>query len=82
MKHFRKQERRNKHPILSDLRKTQSLESHAEIVTMMYRDEYYDTDTEDRGITELITCKHRNGPVKIVKLLFEPQFTRYRNLAA
>ena len=74
--------RRNKRPMLSDLRETQSLESHADVVTMIYRDEYYNPETEDRGITELITCKHRNGPVGTVKLLFEPQFTRYRNLAA
>ena len=74
--------RRNKRPMLSDLRETQSLESHADMVVMIYRDEYYDPDTEDPGITELITCKHRNGPVGTVKLLFEPQFTRFRNLAA
>ena len=49
---------------------------------MVNRDEYYNPDTEDQGITELITCKHRNGPVGTVKLLFEPQFTRFRNLAA
>ena len=72
--------RRNKRPMLSDLRETTSLESHADMVVMIYRDEYYDPDTEDPGITELITCKHRNGPVGTVKLLFEPQFTRFRNL--
>ena len=49
---------------------------------LIYRDEYYNPETEDRGITELITCKHRNGPLGTVKLLFEPQFTRFRNLAA
>jgi len=48
---------------------------------LIYRDEYYNPETEDRGITELITCKHRNGPLGTVKLLFEPQFTRFRNLA-
>ena len=74
--------RNNKRPMLSDLRETQSLETHADLVVMMYRDEYYNPETEDRGIAELITCKHRNGPVGTVKLLFEPQFTRYRNLAA
>jgi replicative DNA helicase len=74
--------RRNKRPMLSDIRETQSLESHADVVTMIYRDEYYNPETEDRGITELITCKHRNGPLGTVKLLCEPQFTRFRNLAA
>jgi replicative DNA helicase len=72
----------NKRPMLSDIRDTSALEGFADIITMIYRDEYYDPETEDRGITELITCKHRNGPVGTVKLLFEPQFTRFRNLAA
>ena len=74
--------RNNKRPMLSDIRDTTSLEGFADIITMIYRDEYYEPETEDRGITELITCKHRNGPVGTVKLLFEPQFTRFRNLAA
>ena len=72
----------NKRPMLSDIRDTSALEGFADIITMIYRDEYYEPETEDRGITELITCKHRNGPVGTVKLLFEPQFTRFRNLAA
>ena len=74
--------RNNKRPMLSDIRDTSALEGFADIITMIYRDEYYEPETEDRGITELITCKHRNGPVGTVKLLFEPQFTRFRNLAA
>ena len=72
----------NKRPMLCDLRETESLESHADAVIMLYRDEYYHPETEERGIAELIVTKHRNGPVGTVKLLFEPQFTRYRNLAA
>ncbi len=74
--------RRNKRPMLCDLRETHSLESHADMVVMIYRDEYYNPESDERGITELITCKHRNGPLGTVKLLFEPQFTRFRNLAA
>ena len=74
--------RKNKRPMLSDIRDSTALEGFADIITMIYRDEYYVPETEDRGITELITCKHRNGPVGTVKLLFEPQFTRFRNLAA
>jgi len=74
--------RENKRPMLRDLRETESLESHADAVIMLYRDEYYHPETEERGIAELIVTKHRNGPVGTVKLLFEPQFTRYRNLAA
>jgi replicative DNA helicase len=58
-----------------------SIEQDADLVIMLYRDEYYNPDTPDRGISEIIITKHRNGPVGTVKLLFEPQFTRFRNLA-
>jgi replicative DNA helicase len=74
--------RTNKRPMLSDLRESGSIEQDADIVMMIYRDEYYNPETPDRGITEVIVTKHRNGPVGTVKLLFEPQYTRFRNLAA
>ena len=76
------EKRKNHRPMLCDLRETQGLEAHADVVIMLYRDEFYHPETEERGIAELIVTKHRNGPVGTVKLLFEPQFTRYRNLAA
>ena len=76
------EKRENCRPMLCDLRETQGLEAHADVVIMLYRDEYYHPETEERGIAELIVTKHRHGPVGTVKLLFEPQFTRYRNLAA
>lgn len=59
-----------------------AIEQDADLIIMLYRDEYYNPDTPDRGISEIIITKHRNGPVGTVKLLFEPQFTRFRNLAA
>jgi replicative DNA helicase len=74
--------RTNKRPTLSDLRESGSIEQDADIVMMIYRDEYYNPETPDRGITEVIITKHRNGPVGTCKLLFEPQYTRFRNLAA
>ena len=74
--------RTNKRPMLSDLRESGSIEQDADLVLMIYRDEYYNPDTTDKGITEVIVTKHRNGPIGTVKLLFEPQFTRFRNLAA
>ena len=76
------EKRENCRPMLCDLRETQGLEAHADVVIMLYRDEFYHPETEERGIAELIVTKHRNGPIGTVKLLFEPQFTRYRNLAA
>lgn len=76
------EERENCRPMLSDLRDSEVLEDYGDIIVMLYRDEYYDPDTEDRGIAELIVTTHRNGPVGTVKMLFEPQFGRFRNLAA
>ncbi|MDA0269030.1 MAG: replicative DNA helicase, partial [Cyanobacteria bacterium] len=59
-----------------------SIEQDADLIMMLYREEYYDPDTPDRGITEIIINKHRNGPTGTIKLLFEPQYTRFRNLMA
>jgi replicative DNA helicase len=58
-----------------------SIEQDADLIIMLYRDEYYNPDTPDRGVAEVIVTKHRNGPTGTVKLLFESQFTRFRNLA-
>ena len=76
------EERENCRPMLSDIRDSDALEYYGDIIVMLYRDEYYDPETEDRGIAELIVTTHRNGPVGTVKMLFEPQYGRYRNLAA
>lgn len=73
--------RTNKRPMMSDLRQSGAIEQDADLILMLYRDEYYNPDTPDRGIAEVILTKHRNGPTGTVKLLFEPQFTRFRNLA-
>lgn len=73
--------RTNKRPMMSDLRESGALEQDADLVMMLYREEYYEPDTPDRGIAELIVAKHRSGPVGTVKLLFEPQYTQFKNLA-
>ncbi len=73
--------RTDKRPMMADLRESGSIEQDSDLVLMLYRPEYYDKNTEDRGIAEVIISKHRNGPVGTVKLLFEPEFTQFRNLA-
>ena len=72
--------RENKRPVIRDIPGTDGLINNADIIMMLYRDEYYDADTEDRGITEISIHKNTNGPLGTIKLLFEPQFTRFRNL--
>ena len=73
--------RTNKRPMLSDIRESEVIENRADLIAFIYRDEYYNPETDERGITEIIVTKQRNGPVGTVKLLFEPQYTRFRNLA-
>ena len=74
--------RTNKRPMMSDLRESGAIEQDSDLVMLLYRDEYYNPDTPDRGVCEVILAKHRNGPVGTVKLLFEPQYTKFRNLAS
>ena len=71
--------RTNKRPLLSDLRESGSLEQDSDLVLMIYRDDYYNADSPDRGVTEIIAAKHRNGPTGTVKLLFNPQYTQFLN---
>ncbi len=72
--------RTNKRPMMSDLRESGSIEQDADLIMMIYRDEYYNPDTPDQGTAELLITKHRNGPTGVVKLLFKPEFTQFLNL--
>ncbi|MGD1917876.1 MAG: replicative DNA helicase [Pleurocapsa sp.] len=67
------EQRTNKRPMLSDLRESGSIEQDADLVMMIYRNEYYNPDTPDRGITEVSIDKPRKGPVGTVKLLFKAE---------
>lgn len=73
--------RQSKRPMLSDLRESGSLEQDADIVAFLYREDYYDPDSEKKNITEIIVAKHRNGPVDTVQLFFHKQFTKFSDLA-
>jgi replicative DNA helicase len=74
-------QRPDKHPMLSDLRESGAIEQDADMVLMLYRDEYYNKDTEEKGITDLDIAKHRNGPTGRVKLAFLDRYAKFDNLA-
>jgi replicative DNA helicase len=73
--------RQVKRPMLSDLRESGSLEQDADIVMFLYREDYYDPDTENKNITDIIIAKHRNGPVDTIQLFFHKQFTKFADLS-
>lgn len=67
-------------PILSDLRESGAIEQDADIVMFLYRDEYYNPDSEKKNTTEVIIAKHRNGPTGIVELVFAGEYTKFLNI--
>jgi replicative DNA helicase len=72
--------RQNKRPSLADLRESGSLEQDADLVCFLYREDYYEPETEKKGITELIIAKHRNGPIGTIDLLFQKEFSKFVGL--
>src|ERR1700760_660155 len=76
------EQRHDKRPILSDLRESGSLEQDADLVAFIYRDEYYNDDSQDQGLAEVILAKHRNGPTGSVKLSFLQRYAKFADLAA
>lgn len=73
------EQRPDHRPMLSDLRESGAIEQDADIVMFLYRDDYYNKDTEHPNEAEVIIAKQRNGPIGTVKLLWQPQYTRFKN---
>jgi replicative DNA helicase len=72
--------RPNKRPVLSDLKETGALEQDAYGVALIYRDEYYNNKTTDKGIAEVIVAKNRGGKEGTIRMAWIPQFTRFADL--
>lgn len=72
--------RQNKKPLLSDLRESGSLEQDADIVMFLYREDYYEPETENKNITDVIIAKHRNGPIDTAKVFFHKDYVRFQDL--
>lgn len=73
------EERSDKRPMLSDLRESGAIEQDADVVMMLYREDYYDQDTEDQNNIEVIIGKHRNGPTGTVNLYFSKEYTLFHD---
>jgi replicative DNA helicase len=73
--------RPDKRPVLSDLRESGAIEQDADIIMFVYRDEYYNPESEDKGVAEVIIAKQRSGPTGKARLRFFPEYTRFENLA-
>jgi replicative DNA helicase len=74
------EQRQDKRPVMSDIRESGNIEQDADVITFLYRDDYYDRESENKNIIELITAKQRNGPVGTVQVAFIKEYGAFVNL--
>ena len=74
------EQRPDHRPMLSDLRESGAIEQDADVVMFLYRDDYYNHDTEKKDVAEVIIAKQRNGPIGTVELAWLPRYTKFANM--
>ena len=74
------EQRQDHRPMLSDLRESGAIEQDADVVMFLYRDDYYNKETEKKNVAEVIIAKQRNGPIGTIELAWLPKYTKFANL--
>jgi len=75
------EQRPDRRPIMSDLRESGAIEQDADVVMFIYRDDYYNKDSENKNVAEIIIAKQRNGPIGTINLVWLPNYTKFANMS-